>query len=37
MGLFEGFVGLVVFILMPVGLGMIVDRLGELEERERDH
>ena len=30
-------VGLVVFILLPPGLGMIADILGELEERERDH
>jgi hypothetical protein len=37
MGLIEGFIGLVVFILMPLGLGIIVDSLGKLEERERDH
>lgn len=36
MGLMGG-LGLIVFLLLPVGLGMIADRLGELEERERDH
>ena len=30
-------VGLVVFILLPLGFGMIAEILGELEERERDH
>jgi hypothetical protein len=37
MGLIGGFIGLVVFILLPAGLGMIAHSLGELEERERDH
>jgi hypothetical protein len=37
MGLIEGLVGLVVFILLPVGMGMVANILGELEERERDH
>ena len=37
MGLIGGFVGLIVFVLLPIGMGMIADILGELEERERDH
>jgi hypothetical protein len=37
MGLIEGFLGLVVFLVLLAALGEIAHILGELEERERDH